>query len=52
MEIKLSAGDKIQVPAGCMATIKENAIIIEKEEQEFKDGDILISTLTDIIVIF
>ena len=40
MEIKLSAGDAIQVPAGCKATIKENTIVIEKK-QEFKDGDIL-----------
>ena len=45
MEIKLSAGDKIQVPAGCKATIKENTIVIEKIEQEFKDGDILSVTV-------
>ena len=56
MEIKLSAGDKIQVPANCKATIKDNTIIIEekKEEQkeEFKDGDILRSVQTGTIVIF
>lgn len=40
MEIKLSAGDKIQVPAGCKATIEDNQIIIE-EQKEFKDGDVL-----------
>ena len=45
MEIKLSAGDAIQVPAGCKATIKENTIVIEKREQEFKDGDILSVTV-------
>ena len=45
MEIKLSAGDTIQVPAGCKATIKENTIVIEKIEQEFKDGDILSVTV-------
>lgn len=45
MEIKLSAGDNIQVPAGCKATIKENTIVIEKREQEFKDGDILSVTV-------
>ena len=51
MEIKLSAGDTIQVPAGCNATIKGNKIVIEKK-QEFKDGDILHSTITDRILIF
>lgn len=45
MEIKLSAGDAIQVPAGCKATIEENTIVIEKIEQEFKDGDILSITV-------
>jgi len=43
MEIKLSAGDKIQVPAGCKATIEDNQIIIEEQKEEFKDGDILVS---------
>lgn len=55
MEIKLSAGDKIQIPTGCKATIEENTIIIEEqkeEQEEFKDGDILHSNITDTIVIF
>ena len=54
MEIKLSAGDAIQVPVGCKATIKENTIVIEEEQkqQEFKDGDILHSKVTDKIIIF
>lgn len=56
MEIKLSAGDKIQIPANCKATIEDDLIIIEeqKEEQkeEFKDGDILISKSTNNIVLF
>lgn len=56
MEIKLNAGDKIQVPANCKATIEDNVIIIEeqKEEQkeEFKDGDILYTDLSGDILIF
>ena len=52
MEIKLRAGDAIQVPAGCKATIKENTIVIEKREQEFKDGDILHSKKTNRVLIF
>lgn len=56
MEIRLNAGDKIQVPANCKATIEDGLIIIEekKDEQkdEFKDGDILRSVQTGTIVIF
>lgn len=54
MEIKLSAGDTIQVPAGCKATIKKNTIVIEEEQkqEEFKDGDILHSKTTDKVIIF
>ena len=57
MEIKLSAGDKIQIPAGCKATIEDNLIIIkekqeEKQREEFKDGDILHSKATGTIAIF
>lgn len=51
MEIKLSAGDKIQIPTGCKATIEENTIVIE-EKKEFKEGDILHSNITGRVVIF
>ena len=51
MEIKLNAGDKITIPTGCKAAIKDNQIIIE-EQKEFKEGDILHSKITDIVVIF
>lgn len=52
MEIKLSAGDKIQIPTGCKATIEDNLIIIEKQKEEFKDGDILHSRNHRRVVIF
>ena len=52
MEIKLNAGDKIQIPTGCKATIEDNLIIIEEKKEEFKDGDILHSKQTDRILIF
>ena len=50
--IKLNAGDKIQIPTGCKATIEDNLIIIEEQKEEFKDGDILHSLNHDRIVIF
>ncbi len=57
MEIKLNAGDKIQIPENCKATIQNNTIIIEekqeeKQREEFKDGDILHSKATGTIAIF
>ena len=52
MEIKLSAGDKINIPENCKATIKDNQIIIEEQKEEFKEGDILHSNNTHRVVIF
>ena len=52
MEIKLNAGDKINIPTGCFATIIENTIVIEEKQEEFKDGDILHSLNSDRILIF
>nr|DAX97273.1 MAG TPA: hypothetical protein [Caudoviricetes sp.] len=52
MEIKLSAGDKIQIPTGCKATIEDDLIVIEEKQEEFKDGDILHSNITGRVVIF
>lgn len=52
MEIKLNAGDKINIPTGCKATIEDNQIIIEEREQEFKDGDILKCIESDNMVVF
>ena len=36
-----SHGDKIIIPEGCKVIINGNEIIIEKDENEFKDGDVL-----------
>lgn len=52
MEIKLNVGDKITIPTGCKATIKENTIVIEEQKEVFKDGDVLISGNKDYVVIF
>nr|DAX83458.1 MAG TPA: protein of unknown function (DUF4907) [Caudoviricetes sp.] len=41
MEIVLNCGDKINIPDGCKAEIKDGVITIEREVKEFKDGDIL-----------
>ena len=43
MELKLNSGDTITIPDGCKAVIKDKIITIEKEVQEFKDGDFVVS---------
>ena len=52
MEIKLSAGDRINIPENCQARIEDNQIIIEEKKEEFKDGDILRSKDMNKMVIF
>lgn len=52
MEIKLNAGDKINIPENCKATIEGNLIIIEEKQEEFKNGDILHSRNRRRVVIF
>ena len=52
MEIKLNAGDRLNIPANCKATIEDNQIIIEEQKEEFKDGDILKCIESDNIVVF
>lgn len=39
MEIKLNAGDKINIPENCKAIIEDDLIIIEEKQEEKKDGD-------------
>ena len=52
MEIKLNAGDKINIPENCKATIEDNVIIIEEKKEELKDGDILHSIYDCTMIIF
>ena len=52
MEVKFNAGDMCAIPDGCKATIKDGVVIFEKEEQEFKDGDVLCSEYSDTMLIF
>lgn len=49
MENLLNVGDKLTIPTGCKAVIKDNQIVIE---EKFKDVDILRSNLTDNAFIF
>lgn len=46
MKVELQNGDRITIPEGCKAIVKDGSVIIEKgeknETQEFKDGDVLV----------
>ena len=52
MEIILNCGDKINVPEGCKAEIKDGVITIESAVKEFKDGDILTSNIKECVMIY
>lgn len=40
--MKAEYGDKITIPEGCKAIVKDGCVVFQKE-QSFKDGDILVS---------
>lgn len=52
MKVELQCGDSITIPEGCKAIVKGKSVMFEKEEkeevQEFKDGDVLVSTANGI----
>lgn len=56
MKVELQCGDTITIPDGCKAIVKGKSVVFDKEEkeelQEFKDGDVLHSTLDDLMLIF
>ena len=56
MEVKLKAGDSLNIPEGCKAIVKDGSVVFEKEEkeevQEFKDGDVLHSIYDSVVLIF
>lgn len=56
MEVKLKAGDSLNIPEGCKVVIKDNVVVFEKEEKEevreFKDGDVLHSVCDYEVLIF
>ena len=49
MKVELQCGDKITIPEGCKAIVKDGSVEIEKV-QEFKDGDVLTSLFDNKVV--
>lgn len=52
MEVKFNAGDMCTIPDGCKAIVKDGSVVIEKEGQEFENGDILCSKNNTLLLIF
>ena len=52
MEIKFKQGDSVTIPEGCKAVINDGVVVFEREDIEFKDGDILHAMCDDAQVIF
>ena len=42
MKVDFQCGDTIIIPKGCKAIVKDGSVVFERE-QEFKDGDILVT---------
>lgn len=58
MKVDFQCGDAITIPEGCKAIVKDGSVVFEKEEQteekkeeqEFKDGDVLTSLFDNKVV--
>lgn len=53
MEVRFNAGDSVHIPKGCTAIIGDGVVIFEEEskEQEFKRGDVIVSTMNEILLV-
>lgn len=51
MKVELQCGDSIAIPNGCKAIVNGNEVVIEKEEKEFKRGDIIVSKIDEILLV-
>ena len=51
MKVELQIGDTIAIPDGCKAIVNGNEVVIEKEEKEFKRGDVIVSKKNEILLV-
>lgn len=51
MNIKLNAGDSVEIPKGCKVTVKDDVVIFEPKERVFKKGDIIVSKVNEILIV-
>lgn len=51
MKVELQNGDRITIPEGCKAIVNGNEVVVEKEEKEFKRGDVIVSKMNEILLV-
>lgn len=51
MKVELQCGDTIAIPDGCKAVVNGNEVVVEKEENEFKRGDVIVSEKNEILLV-
>lgn len=51
MKVELQNGDRIIIPEGCKVQINGNEVVVEKEEKEFKRGDVIVSKIDEILLV-
>ena len=51
MKVELQCGDTIAIPEGCKAIVKDGSVVFEKEEKEFKRGDVIVSKKNEILLV-
>lgn len=51
MEIKFNAKDTVRIPDGCKAIIKDDVVIFEPKECNFKKGDVIVSLNGEILLV-
>ena len=51
MKVELQSGDRITIPEGCKAVVNGNEVVVEKEEKEFKRGDVIVSKIDEILLV-
>lgn len=51
MKVKLECGDSITIPKGCKAIVKDGSVVFEREKEEFKRGDVIVSKMNEILLV-
>lgn len=51
MKVDFQCGDTITIPEGCKAIVKDGSVVFEKEKEEFKRGDVIVSKMNEILLV-
>ncbi len=55
MKVELQRGDRINIPEGYKAIVKDESVVFEKEKEEnkeeFKRGDVIVSKVNEILLV-